>query len=107
MLKDPDVAVVALSGFAGTGKTILALAAGLDQVMEPGPGGRPLYDKLAIYRPVVAVGNAETKLLTSLFSSSPPSWRSTTSGRTRGEARLMAGGRGRLGRAGTTCPRGA
>ncbi|MGH8994364.1 MAG: PIN domain-containing protein, partial [Acidimicrobiia bacterium] len=32
LLMDPDVAVVALSGFAGTGKTILALAAGLEQV---------------------------------------------------------------------------
>jgi len=63
LLMDPDVAVVALSGFAGTGKTILALAAGLDQVMEPGPGGRPLYDKLAIYRPVVAVGKADLGFL--------------------------------------------
>jgi len=63
LLMDPDVAVVALSGFAGTGKTILALAAGLDQVMELGPGGRPLYDKLAIYRPVVAVGKADLGFL--------------------------------------------
>jgi PhoH-like ATPase len=63
LLMDPNVSVVALSGFAGTGKTILALAAGLDQVMEPGPGGRPLYDKLAIYRPVVAVGKAELGFL--------------------------------------------
>ena len=63
LLMDPDVSVVALSGFAGTGKTILALAAGLDQVMEPGPAGRPRYDKLAIYRPVVAVGKADLGFL--------------------------------------------
>ncbi len=63
LLMDPDVAVVALSGFAGTGKTILALAAGLDQVMEPGPDHRPRYDKLAIYRPVVAHGKADLGFL--------------------------------------------
>ncbi|HLJ08296.1 MAG TPA: PIN domain-containing protein, partial [Acidimicrobiia bacterium] len=44
LLMDPDVAVVALSGFAGTGKTILALAAGLEQVMEPGVDRRSRYD---------------------------------------------------------------
>ena len=60
---DPDVSVVALSGFAGTGKTILALAAGLEQVMEPATDGRPRYDKLAIYRPVVAVGKADLGFL--------------------------------------------
>jgi len=54
LLCDPDVAVVALDGMAGTGKTILALAAGLEQVMESGR-----YDKVAVYRPVVPVGKAE------------------------------------------------
>ena len=63
LLMDPDVSVVALSGFAGTGKTILALAAGLEQVMEPGLDRRPRYDKLAIYRPVVAHGKADLGFL--------------------------------------------
>ncbi len=54
LLLDPAVRVVALDGMAGTGKTILALAAGLEQVMEAGR-----YDKLAVYRPVVPVGKAE------------------------------------------------
>ncbi len=63
LLMDPDVAVVALSGFAGTGKTILALAAGLEQVMEPGVDRRSRYDKLAIYRPVVAHGKADLGFL--------------------------------------------
>ena len=63
LLMDPDVAVVALSGFAGTGKTILALAAGLEQVMEPGTDRRSRYDKLAIYRPVVAHGKADLGFL--------------------------------------------
>ncbi|MDQ1492661.1 MAG: PhoH-like ATPase [Actinomycetota bacterium] len=63
LLMDPDVAVVALSGFAGTGKTILALAAGLEQVMEPAVDRRSRYDKLAIYRPVVAHGKADLGFL--------------------------------------------
>ncbi len=58
LLLDPDVRVVALDGMAGTGKTLLALAAGLDQVME-----RPLYDKVSVYRPVVPVGRAELGFL--------------------------------------------
>ena len=58
LLMDPDVSVVALDGMAGTGKTILALAAGLEQVME-----HRSYDKLAIYRPVVPVGKAELGFL--------------------------------------------
>ena len=63
LLMDPDVSVVALSGFAGTGKTILALAAGLEQVMEPALDRRSRYDKLAIYRPVVAHGKADLGFL--------------------------------------------
>jgi PhoH-like ATPase len=63
LLMDPDVSVVALSGFAGTGKTILALAAGLEQVMEPAVDRRSRYDKLAIYRPVVAHGKADLGFL--------------------------------------------
>jgi PhoH-like ATPase len=58
LLLDPEVRVVALDGMAGTGKTILALAAGLEQVME-----EPRYDKLAVYRPVVPVGKAELGFL--------------------------------------------
>ena len=58
LLLDPDVRVVALDGMAGTGKTILALAAGLEQVMES-----RLYDKVAVYRPVVPVGKAELGFL--------------------------------------------
>lgn len=58
LLLDPGVQIVALDGTAGTGKTILALAAGLEQVME---GKR--FDKMAVYRPVVPVGNAELGFL--------------------------------------------
>ena len=58
LLLDPEVRVIALDGMAGTGKTILALAAGLEQVMEAS-----LYDKVAVYRPVVPVGKAELGFL--------------------------------------------
>jgi PhoH-like ATPase len=58
LLLDPDVRVVALDGMAGTGKTILALAAGLEQVMES-----PRYDKLSVYRPIIPVGKAELGFL--------------------------------------------
>jgi PhoH-like ATPase len=58
LLLDPEVTVVALDGVAGTGKTVLALAAGLEQVME-----QPTYDKVAVYRPVVPVGKAELGFL--------------------------------------------
>ena len=55
LLLDPEVAVVALDGTAGTGKTILALAAGLEQVIER----HAKYERLAIYRPIVPVGKAD------------------------------------------------
>jgi len=58
LLLDPEVRIVALDGMAGTGKTLLALAAGLEQVIETGA-----YDKLSIYRPVVPVGKAELGFL--------------------------------------------
>ncbi len=56
LLLDPDVPVVALSGHAGTGKTILALAAALEQVFEPASAR---YDRLMILRPIVPVGRQE------------------------------------------------
>lgn len=58
LLLDPEVRIVALDGIAGTGKTLLALAAGLEQVIETGT-----YDKVSIYRPVVPVGKAELGFL--------------------------------------------
>ena len=57
LLLDPEVSVVALDGPAGTGKTLLAIAAGLEQVWNH-PSTRR-YERLAIYRPVVAVGRQD------------------------------------------------
>ena len=58
LLLDPEVSIVALDGRAGTGKTLLAIAAGLEQVVE-----RRLYERLAVYRPLVPVGRAEVGFL--------------------------------------------
>jgi PhoH-like ATPase len=58
LLLDPDVSVVALDGRAGTGKTILAIAAALEQVVE-----QSRYERLAVYRPLVPVGRADVGFL--------------------------------------------
>ncbi|MEO6124054.1 MAG: PhoH family protein [Ilumatobacteraceae bacterium] len=58
LLLDPDVSVVALDGRAGTGKTLVAIAAGLEHVVE-----RRAYERLAIYRPLVPVGRADVGFL--------------------------------------------
>lgn len=58
LLLDPEVNVVALDGRAGTGKTILAIAAALEQVVE-----EQRYEKVAIYRPLVPVGRADVGFL--------------------------------------------
>jgi PhoH-like ATPase len=58
LLLDPDVNVVALDGRAGTGKTLLAIAAGLEQVVEARD-----FERLAIYRPLVPVGRADVGFL--------------------------------------------
>ena len=58
LLLDPDISVVALDGRAGTGKTVLAIAAGLEQVVE-----NQRYERLAVYRPLVPVGRADVGFL--------------------------------------------
>ena len=58
LLLDPAVSVVALDGRAGTGKTVMAIAAGLEQVVES-----RTYEKLAVYRPLVPVGRADVGFL--------------------------------------------
>jgi PhoH-like ATPase len=53
-LLDTTVPVVALDGRAGTGKTLCAVAAGLEQVVE-----QRKYARLCVYRPVIPVGKAD------------------------------------------------
>jgi PhoH-like ATPase len=50
-LLDPEIQLVTIAGKAGTGKTLLALAAGLYQVLE-----NQLYKKLLVARPVIPMG---------------------------------------------------
>ena len=58
LLLDPEISCVSLMGMAGTGKTLLALAAGLEQTVETG-----IYRRASIYRPLVAVGRQEVGYL--------------------------------------------
>lgn len=51
LLMDDNVKAVSLVGKAGTGKTLLAIAAGLEQVVE-----RKKYSKLYIARPIIPMG---------------------------------------------------
>ena len=58
LLLDPEITVIALDGRAGTGKTVMAIAAGLEQVVE-----QRRYERLAVYRPLVPVGRADVGFL--------------------------------------------
>jgi len=51
LLLDPDVKLVTLSGLAGCGKTLLSIAAGLEQVIE-----KKRYKSLVVCRPVQPLG---------------------------------------------------
>ncbi len=51
LLLDPDVQLVTLNGMAGTGKTLLAIAAGLRQVAD-----QQRYRKMLVSRPVFPLG---------------------------------------------------
>ena len=52
LLLDPEIRLVTLLGGAGTGKTLLALAAALKQVITDS-----LYDKILVSRPIIPLGN--------------------------------------------------
>jgi len=52
LLLNPDIPIVTLVGKAGCGKTLLAVAAGLEQVI----GKSPIYDRIVISRPVQPMG---------------------------------------------------
>jgi PhoH-like ATPase len=54
LLLDPDVGIISLGGRAGTGKSALALCAGLEAVME-----RRQHRKVIVFRPLYAVGGQE------------------------------------------------
>lgn len=57
-LADPDVGIVSIGGNAGTGKSVLALAAGLESVVE-----RNLHKRVLVFRPLFAVGGQDLGFL--------------------------------------------
>lgn len=57
LLLDPDVEVVSLIGKAGSGKTLCALAAGLEQVMgHKNSKADSLYTRMVVSRPIMPMG---------------------------------------------------
>jgi PhoH-like ATPase len=54
LLLDDSIGIVSLGGRAGTGKSALALCAGLEMVME-----RRKHRKVVVFRPIYAVGGQE------------------------------------------------
>lgn len=54
LLLDQQVGIVSLGGRAGTGKSALALCAGLEAVLE-----HHLFEKVIVFRPLFAVGGQE------------------------------------------------
>jgi len=54
LLLDPDIGIVSLGGRAGTGKSALALCAGLEAVLE-----RRQHRKVVVFRPLYPVGGQE------------------------------------------------
>lgn len=58
LLDDDSIGIVSVGGPAGTGKSVLALAAGLESVLE-----RKTHRKVMIFRPLYAVGGQELGFL--------------------------------------------
>ena len=58
MLSDPTLGIVSLGGPAGTGKSVLALAAGLESVLE-----QQSHKRVIVFRPLFAVGGQELGFL--------------------------------------------
>lgn len=56
LLFDPEIKLLTLVGPSGTGKTLLALAAALEQLKGTGAPGTARYEKLIVTRPVQPVG---------------------------------------------------
>ncbi len=54
LLLDPEIGIVSLGGRAGTGKSAMAICAGLEAVME-----RRQHKKVIVFRPLYAVGGQE------------------------------------------------
>jgi PhoH-like ATPase len=69
VLLDPEVGIVSLGGRAGTGKSALALCAGLEAVLE-----RRQHKKVVVFRPLYAVGGQELGYLPGSESEKMSPW---------------------------------
>ncbi|MFJ3220668.1 PhoH family protein [Kitasatospora sp. NPDC086801] len=69
LLLDPDVGIVSMGGRAGTGKSALALCAGLEAVLERGQ-----HRKVMVFRPLYAVGGQELGYLPGSESEKMSPW---------------------------------
>jgi PhoH-like ATPase len=69
VLLDPEIGIVSLGGRAGTGKSALALCAGLEAVLERGQ-----HRKVVVFRPVYAVGGQELGYLPGSESEKMQPW---------------------------------
>ena len=54
LLADDEIGIVSIGGNAGTGKSVLALAAGLEAVLE-----QRTHKRVMVFRPIYAVGGQE------------------------------------------------
>ena len=69
LLSDPSVGIVSLGGRAGTGKSVLALAAALEAVLE-----RRTQQRAIVFRPLYAVGGQELGYLPGSESEKMSPW---------------------------------
>ena len=69
LLLDPDIGIVSLGGRAGTGKSALALCAGLEAVLE-----RRQHKRVVVFRPVYPVGGQELGYLPGSESEKMAPW---------------------------------
>jgi PhoH-like ATPase len=69
LLLDPEVGIVSLGGRAGTGKSALALCAGLEAVMERGQ-----HRRVVVFRPVYPVGGQDLGYLPGSESEKMQPW---------------------------------
>ncbi|MGH3414261.1 MAG: PhoH family protein [Marmoricola sp.] len=69
LLMDPEVGIISLGGRAGTGKSALALCAGLETVLE-----RRQHRRVVVFRPLFAVGGQELGYLPGSESEKMSPW---------------------------------
>ncbi|MFC8449651.1 PhoH family protein [Kitasatospora sp. NPDC057223] len=69
LLLDPEIGIISMGGRAGTGKSALALCAGLEAVLE-----RQQHRKVMVFRPLYAVGGQELGYLPGSESEKMSPW---------------------------------